>query len=103
MDMTCKLEWKPTEIADAPEVLRLAEDVRATEEPRLLQRDGEAVAVLLPVALAEAFGLHGPRTEADRQAFLSSAGGWRGIVDVEKVLDDLSESRGRPMRPPVER
>lgn len=33
------------------------------------------------------------RTQADREAFLSSAGGWKGLVDTEKLKEDIYESR----------
>lgn len=42
------------------------------------------------------------RTAADREAFLSSAGGWKGLVDTEKLKEDIYESRRISSRPPVE-
>lgn len=42
-----------------------------------------------------------PRTDADRQAFLASAGGWRD-VDTDKLLEDIYESRKNSSRPPVD-
>jgi hypothetical protein len=97
-----KLEWEPTEVGELPDVLRLAEAVRESEKPLLLQRSGEAVAVVIPVALAEDFGLRGPITAEDIQAFRAAAGAWKD-VDTDKLLEDIYESRGRPARPPVER
>ena len=37
------------DVSDQPDVLRMAEEVRATREPRLLRRDGEDLAMLTPV------------------------------------------------------
>ena len=41
------------------------------------------------------------KTDKDRETFLSSAGAWKGIVDVDQFLRDIDESR-RIIRPPVQ-
>ncbi len=41
------------------------------------------------------------KTEADRKAFLSSAGGWTGLVDGDKLLENIYESRRISTKPPV--
>jgi hypothetical protein len=38
------------DISNVPELLRVAEDVRATNTPRVLQRDNEDIAVVVPIA-----------------------------------------------------
>ncbi|MBI2941371.1 MAG: hypothetical protein HYY04_13130 [Chloroflexi bacterium] len=43
-------EFLPVEVGDAPELLRLAEEVRATNQPRVLRREGEDLAIVMPVA-----------------------------------------------------
>lgn len=73
--VTLMLEWETTEIGESPELLRLAKVVRDGGQPHLLREDGKAVAVLVPVALAEEFGLRGPISEGDREAFRKAAGG----------------------------
>lgn len=45
-----KTELTPIDISGVPELVRLAEEVRATNQPRVLQRNGEAIAVIAPVA-----------------------------------------------------
>ncbi len=42
------------------------------------------------------------RTEADRRAFLASAGGWKGLIDGEALKKAIRESRDLPPRPPVD-
>ncbi len=37
------------DISDVPDLLRIAEEVRTTRKPRMLRRDNENVAVLMPV------------------------------------------------------
>jgi hypothetical protein len=41
-------ELEPLEIGDMPEVIRIAEEVHATGRPRVLRRDHEEVAVVMP-------------------------------------------------------
>lgn len=41
-------------------------------------------------------------TAEDLEAFRSAAGGWRGVVDVDKLVKDIYESRRISTRPPVE-
>jgi hypothetical protein len=49
-----KGELKRIDISDKPELIDLAEEVRRTNEGRVLQRDNEDVAVLLPLAPKQA-------------------------------------------------
>ena len=92
-------DFTPIDISDLPDLVRLAEGVRTSKTPRLLRRDGEDLALLMPLA---------PRRRArralsheDREAFLASAGSWRD-VDVDAFLAQNAASRRRSSRPPVE-
>ena len=42
-------ELRPFDISGSPELLRLAEEVQATKQPRVLVRDSEELAVVVPV------------------------------------------------------
>jgi hypothetical protein len=42
-------EHEPIEIGDKPELLRLVEEVEASGKPCVLQRNGQDVAVMLPI------------------------------------------------------
>jgi hypothetical protein len=42
------LEREPIDISDHPELVRLAEEVRKTQKPLALQKDGRDIAVLTP-------------------------------------------------------
>jgi hypothetical protein len=92
-------EPTPVDITDAPDLLRLAEEVRRSGRPRLLRRADEDIAVLSPVPLRAPRGAR-RYTEADDDAFLASAGGWKDF-DLEEFLTHNEESR-RVARPPVE-
>jgi hypothetical protein len=92
---------KAVDISDTPELVRLAEEVRASGEPRVLRHDGQDVAVLTPIGARK----HRPRRlnrAADDAVFLSSAGGWKDNVDVGKFLADNYQSRSLSSRPPVD-
>jgi hypothetical protein len=48
-DSTMAKELKPVDISHTPELLRLVEEVQATRTPRVLVREREELAVLMPV------------------------------------------------------
>jgi hypothetical protein len=89
---------KSTDLRELPGLERLAEEVRATGEPHLLTRDGEEIAVVVPVRRNRRKPTH---TEADLRAFQSAAGAWRGLIDVDRFIDDNYQTRARSSRPPV--
>ena len=43
---------KPIDIGDSPDLLRLVEDIRASNSPRVLQRDNVDVAIIRPLKRA---------------------------------------------------
>ncbi len=90
---------KTMDITGIPDLLRIAEEVRDTNEPRLLKRDNEEVAVLIP-ARSRARVKRVP-TKADHEAFLAAAGSWKDL-DVDRFIADNEESRKRSSGPPVE-
>lgn len=92
--------FRPIDVADFPELRRIADEVQQTGEPRLLQRDGEDLAVIVPIAEARRSARR-PKTEADHQAFLSAAGGWADL-DTDKLVADIYADRRRSNRPPIE-
>lgn len=96
-------ELKTIDIGSIPELLRIVEEVRETNESRLLRRGGEDLAILKPAPRSTKRPTRRrAKTKADHEAFLASAGSWKGIVDVDQLIDDIYESRRRSSRPPVE-
>lgn len=91
---------KPIDISDSPEVLRLAEEVRRAGEPYVLRRDGEDLAVVVPLPRPRKPRVKKP-TKADIEAFRSVAGSWAD-VDTDKLIEDIYETRRRSNRPPIE-
>ena len=75
------------------DLLRLVEEVRATKEPRILQRDSEPVAMLTPMpARNHTRRMH--NSEAVLAAVRATAGAWKGLVDGEQLKKDINEARG---------
>ncbi len=91
----------PIDISNSPELIRIAEEVRSTNTPRVLKRNSETVAVLMPVAIAVKPTKKRAKTKADYEAFRSAAGSWKDIVDVEQFKKDIYESRKLSTRPAV--
>ncbi len=95
-------ELTPIDISNTPDLLRLAEEVAESGKPWVLRRADEDVAVLMPVKKAASRRRIGrKKTKEDYEAFRSSAGGWKD-VDVDKLLEDIYESRNISTRPPVD-
>ncbi len=83
-----------------PELARLVEEVCATGTRRVLRRNSENVAVLIPAPR--------PRrrrgkvlSKEDLEAFLSSAGGWADM-DTDTLVANIYADRRASNRPPIE-
>lgn len=88
------------DVSDAPELLRLAEEVRRSGKPHLLRSHTEDLALLVPVR-RRGVGGRATATDAARREFLAAAGSWRD-VDIDAFLAENQESRRRSTRPPAE-
>lgn len=93
-------EMKPFDISDTPDLMAIADIIRKTNEPRLLRRGDEDVAILMPLRPIRRRGSR-KRTEADYRAFLSAAGSWKD-VDTDALIAGIRESRRRSSRAPFE-
>jgi hypothetical protein len=80
------------DIDDVPTLLRLVEEAESAGGSILLRRGGTDVARVDPVRTTKKRGRR-VITEADEAASRAAAGGWRGLVDVERFHVDLEESR----------
>lgn len=86
------------DIANTPDLLELARDVRRTKRPRLLRYADEDLAIIAPVKKIVKRSPFKKKSEADIAAFLSAAGSWRD-VDTDKLKADIYESRHLSTRP----
>jgi hypothetical protein len=93
-----KKEQPGIDITNLPEVARLAEEVRASHTPRVLRRGNEVIARIVsatPLRATLPRQRHGHgKTKEDMEAFLASAGSWKGLVDGEQLKKDIKEARG---------
>ncbi len=90
----------PIDASNLPDLLRIAEEVKMTKTPRLIKRDGETLALLMPAGTAVKREPH-KRTiwthydpQRVRAALKQSAGALQG-VDREKLLSDLASQRSQ--------
>jgi len=90
------------DVDGSPNLDLLVEEFVATGEPIVRRRDGRAVAVMISAKGVEGGTSHPTLSEAERRAFLETAGGWRGLIDAEAFLANIAESRSIASRPPVE-
>lgn len=95
----------PIDISNLPDLLRIAQEVKTTRKPRILKRDSETMAIVMPVGTAVKSKPTGIWTryhsKSVREALKQSAGALAG-VDRTQLLTDLAtqrsqESPGRPI------
>ena len=81
---------KSIDVSGNEELRRIAEEVERTGEPRDLTLNGREIAVISPAKRGRK-----PRlpTASEYQRFLSSAGSWAGLIDVEDFKRASRESR----------
>jgi hypothetical protein len=89
-------EQSPIDISGIPELLAIVEDVQATRRPRVLRRDSQDVAVVVPVPVK---ATHGWSRTTDHGAVLSTAGSWKGLVDADALKAQLASERGSNRSP----
>ncbi len=86
-------------IANIPELLRIAEEVRESREPLVLRTEAGEVAILVPIDQPEQRPHRRP-TPAEIDIVMSAAGSWKGLVDVDELKARWKAARGS-IRPPV--
>lgn len=94
---------KSIDVSDSPDLVRLAEAVRASAEPLTLRRGDEELVIMTPVSppgreSVQAGPKRGRRTrreitDAEIAVSRSAAGGWRGNVDPDRFRRANEESR----------
>ena len=95
-------EMRSIDISSVPDLVRIAEEVRTSGSPRFLRRNGEDMAMVIPIEQGRKHRTSHARVQPDYDAFLSTAGGWKGLVDGDKLLADIYASRELSTKPPVE-
>ena len=89
----------PIDASKLPDLLKVAEEVNNTKTPRLIKRNGESLALLMPAGAAKR--THSPQKRTIwthynparvKAALKQSAGALQG-VNREELLSDLAEQR----------
>src|SRR6266849_734870 len=80
------------------DLLRLAEEVKATKTPRILKRDSEPVAMLMPVGATIKPKKKPAPTKADYDASLAAIGSWRDL-DPDALISHVYRAREAGSRP----
>ncbi len=83
---------------NAPGLAELAEEVHRTNRPRVLRRAGKDIAAIVPVRTPMKRAALRGKSDADMEAFFSSAGGWKD-VDTDRLKADMYESRRLSTKP----
>ena len=78
---------RPIDVSNSPEVLRLAEEVEATHEPRLLRRGDHALALIVPLTEKS---IPRPLSEEELATLWSTA----GLADVNEHLSIVQRTAG---------
>ena len=90
----------PIDISNFPDLLRIAEEVKATKTPRILKRESEPVAMLMPVGTAVKPETKPKPTKADYEASLAAIGSWRDL-DSDALIAHVYRAREEGSRPPT--
>jgi len=89
------------DVSDSDDLRRVVEAARASGQPLVLRVGNDNVAILTPLIDGDRAGRSSRRakTPADRGAFRSAFGGWKGLVDGEELKRQAFASRGsnRPL------
>lgn len=89
----------PLDISNMPDLVRIVEEVKSTKKPRILKRDSEPVALLMPMDSTRPSKKKRTKSKADYEAFRAAFGSWKD-VDIEqfkaRVYADRRRTNTRP-------
>jgi hypothetical protein len=88
------------EITSLDDLRRIAADVQHDNRPRLVSIPGGGNITLAPARKKRRKLTPEERAKADEDAFLSSAGGWKGFIDPDEFMKQVRAGRSS-RRPPV--
>jgi hypothetical protein len=88
------------DISTMPDLIRLAEEVARTQQPHVLQRDNNDVAILIPARARGRRRVGRNISQADIDATLAAFGAWKGHIDPDEFMRQVKAGR-EDDRPPV--
>jgi hypothetical protein len=93
-------ERKFIDVDKIPELSRIVDEIRESRSEAVLLRNGRASALVTPLDFPgtpeREFAID---PEKQLEALRASAGGWRGLVDGDKLIEDIYAARELPSRP----
>ncbi len=86
-------ERKVIDVDESPDLTRLVERVSESNETTFLRHKGQAVAKIMPLGLNRR--RRRPRMDPGEAARVlrETAGGWKGLVDTDKLIEDIYADR----------
>lgn len=82
----------PIDITNMPDLVGIVEEVQRTKRPRVLRREEQDVAVVVP--LPSDMDTAGNPSAAAVAAALAAGGSWEGLVDAAALKAQLHAARG---------
>lgn len=86
------------DITDMPDLIDIVEEIRRTKQPRVLRRDAEDVALVMPLPVGPDAASHS--VSLGITAALAAGGSWKGLIDGEELKAQLHTARGSDRSPP---
>jgi hypothetical protein len=91
---------KVIDIDEPVDLSLIVDEVRETNEPRILRRKGENVALVTPIRAASDHSPGRIKTPEDYEAFRRAAGSWKGLIGADRLIEDIYERRRWGSRAP---
>lgn len=92
------VQHKVIDVDESPELIRLLDQVGESKETTVLRRNGQPIAEIRPLTPRS----RGPRRRMDpdeaRRVLRETAGGWKSLIDGDKLIEDIYADRDLPGR-----
>jgi hypothetical protein len=91
-------ERRVIDIDESPDLIRLVDDLDASHAETVLRRNGKEIAYVAPLPAPNRHRHR--RTDPDKlkEALRATAGGWSGLVDADKLIEEIYAARDLPER-----
>jgi hypothetical protein len=91
-------ERRVVDIDESPDLIRLVDDLDASLTATVLRRNGEEIALVTPLTPSVRRRRRSTDPEKLREVLRATAGGWRDLVDTDKLIEDIYADRELPER-----
>jgi hypothetical protein len=91
-------ERRVIDVDESPDLIRLVDDIESCNGTTVLRRNGKERAVVTPMATPARRRQRRINPDKLREALQATAGGWQGLVDTDKLIEDIYAARDLPER-----